>query len=458
MRKYGTFFRPFAADSLWNSRPINPVLDTWVIPPCFKPRGSTAKCYPSVAAGAWSSGVYQALPTDPAQTVYPQSGQAGVFDSDADEWKSAITIPHWPAGAVGATGSDGHCDIIDEEAGVIHSFWQLKSDSTGRFTARQYGWAPLQGTGFGDAAHYSQGARATGVPASAGMIRTHEVNDGKAMFEHALACSLDQTGLSASPAFIPPATSSDYNPQVNTGQIPEGALIMLPASYDTARLARWPLLQKVAETLKVFGARVVDRNEFTPFVIYVENGSGWKMSPLAWDTDMANELELIRAHLRQVMSQDGFIAGEEDGVAEDSILSLRGPWKHEKTGAVARGLYDTLAQGLRFDANTTLVSVKNSDGTGLRVQRYKPQAGDYLQLATASDCGARLKMVVHGQKAGGGVAPDLVIVPLDGAPVAFTWPPGGWMELVAWKFPGAGGVLRATLKKITEAEYLAATK
>ena len=460
MTKFGTFLRPFAANSLWNSRPVNPVLGAWVIPACFKPRGTTYKCYPSIEGGAFSTGIYQALPSDLPRTIYAAVGAKGIFDSDADEWKPSITIPHWPVDAVGASGSDGHCDIIDEAAGVIHSFWILKRDAAGRFTARQYGWSPLVGSGWGDAAHYYQGARATGVPTCAGMIRKHEVADGKPLFEHALAMSLDQSGLSASPTFIPPATISDWNAaSTNTGKIPQGALMMLPPGYDTARLARWPLLKKVAETLKVFGARVVDRNEYTPYSIYVENGATWDMSPsvVGWDNGMAAELEYIRTQLRQVVSQDGWIAGEETS-SEPGIMSLRGPWRHEKTGAPAPGLYDTLAQGLRFAANTELISVANGNGTGFRVQDLKPKAGDYLKLSARSDCGARLKMVVYGQRPEGGAAANIVLVPTDGAPAYVKWPLGGWCNLVAWKFPGPAGVLQATLTKITEAEYLAATK
>ena len=143
MTKFGTFLRPFSRTSLWNSKPDKPVLGGEPPAACFKPRGSTYKCYPSIEGGAFSTGIYQALPSDASRTIYAVAGSKGVFDSDADEWKPSIMIPHWPADAVGASGSDGHCDIIDEAAGVIHSFWILKRDAAGRFTARQYGWSPL---------------------------------------------------------------------------------------------------------------------------------------------------------------------------------------------------------------------------------------------------------------------------------------------------------------------------
>ena len=460
MTKFGTFLRPFAANSPWNSRPVNPVLGAWVIPACFKPRGSTYKCYPSIEGGTFSTGIYQALPSDASRTIYAAVGTKGVFDSDADEWKPSIMIPHWPADAVGATGSDGHCDIIDEAAGVIHSFWIMKADAAGRLTARQYGWSRIDGKGFGDAAHYYQGARATGVPTCAGMIRKHEVADGKPLFEHALAMSLDQSGLAASPAFIPPATISDWDAaSTNTGKIPQGALMMLPPGYDTARLARWPLLKKVAETLKVYGARVVDRNEFTPYAIYVENGAAWDMSPLpGWDNDMAAELEYIRTQLRQVVSQDGWIAGEEDKPG-DTILSLRGPWN--KIGsAVVEPLYSTLDQGLRMPAVKEKTFYTNTNGSGFRVAEFKPKPGECFRLSYSATNKSYFRMAVKGFQASGARCADITVQPpAPGAYAYVKWPSGGWQELVAVAVAGdVPGVLTAQFEKITEAEYLAATK
>lgn len=455
--RFGTFLKPFRADSLWNSKPINPVLGSYVIPPCFKPRGSIYKCFPAIGGGAWSTGIYKTQPTDGPMTVYKVDGYPGILDTDTLEQKAFITLPHWPADATGATGSDGHCDIIDEEAGVIHSFWILKKNAAGQFTARQYSWSPLYGTGFGDAAHYSQGARATGVATCAGMIRKHEVNDGKPLFEHALACSMDYTGLSANPPFIPPATMSDGDYGYNTGSIPEGALIMLPQGYDTTRLNRWPLAKKVAETLKVYGARVVDRNEFTPYSIYVENGAGWKMSALSWDNDLANELEYIRTQLRQVISEDGFIAGEEYEPSEN-ILSLRGPWN--KAGStVLEPLYDTLEQGLRIPACRDKTWYTNTNGTGFRLAAFQPKAGEFYRLTYSATNNSYFRMVVKGFEANSSARiPDITVAPPGPGQYAYVkWPRGGWQELTAVAVAGdIPGVLTASFEKIGEADYFAA--
>jgi hypothetical protein len=64
------------------------------------------------------------------------------------------------------------------------------------------------------------------------------VNDGNAIYMHALAISLDKTGAASNPAYVYPATASDGDAAtVNTGHVPEGALVMLPPTYNTSGIA-----------------------------------------------------------------------------------------------------------------------------------------------------------------------------------------------------------------------------
>lgn len=162
---WGTYRKPFAADSLWNSRPVNPSFAPDVIP--------TSTYFPAINAGAYSTGVFLASPQDPPVTVTGAAGSKGLLITDEEGYHD-ITIPHWPASVKPASGSDGHADIVDPTTNIIHSFWQLKQVGT-QWTAAQYSWTKLDGRGWPDPAHYYQGARATGVPASGGLIRTHEV-------------------------------------------------------------------------------------------------------------------------------------------------------------------------------------------------------------------------------------------------------------------------------------------
>lgn len=264
---WGTFDKPFAADSLWNSYPVNPVLGDYQIPPTKQPNFA-----PVIAGGAYSTAAFLASETDPPMSVL---GNAGAMNATCPDvgGQCAVVIPHWPASVNAATGTDGHADIVDVKAGIIHSFWQLQQDGLGVWHATMYSWAPLAGSGWADPAHYSQGARASGVCTIAGIIRISEADDGEAMFHHALAMSLD--GTAEIPGFVFPATLEDNNSQTNyKGKIPMGSLLMLPSTFDTSKITS-PGLLKVIKTLQVYGARLVDTNGDTPFVIYVENGSSF---------------------------------------------------------------------------------------------------------------------------------------------------------------------------------------
>ena len=53
---FGTYEKMFSADSLWNSKPVNPVLGTFAIP--------KDAYFPAINTGAYSSGIYKAAPSD----------------------------------------------------------------------------------------------------------------------------------------------------------------------------------------------------------------------------------------------------------------------------------------------------------------------------------------------------------------------------------------------------------
>ena len=77
----------------------------------------------------------------------------------------------------------------------------------------------------------------------AGIIRKHEIDDGMPYYMHALAMTLPQHTLAngiSHPSYVAPATSTDNYAGNNTGTIPMGALMMLPASFDAASLSSAP--------------------------------------------------------------------------------------------------------------------------------------------------------------------------------------------------------------------------
>ncbi|MDI1478820.1 hypothetical protein [Polyangium sp. y55x31] len=382
---WGTFERPFAADSLWNSHPKNPVLGDYQIPPTNNPA-----FYPSVAGGAYSTTIFRASESDPPMQVHGKGGAANPSCPDVGG-SCAVVIPHWPASVEGASGSDGHADIVDEKAGIIHSFWQLKKDAAGAWTAAMYSWSPLAGSGWGDPAHYSQGARASGVCTAAGLIRVSEAEDGEELFHHALALSLDGTAMKA--GFVFPATLEDGDSaSAYKGQIPMGSLLMLPPDYDTSKVTS-PGLLKVIKTLQVYGARVVDRNTDTPFVIYVENGSKFTVStkpPGEWDTVVANQLFDIAHALRVMTSSDGFIDGDGKEFVPNTNLnrmSMRGPWNG------SGGAFDSWQQAFVFPSTDTVIKQEQTNATwDYRVSWAPWTAGKNYRLTVVATGGAKLNM------------------------------------------------------------------
>ncbi len=411
---WGSYRKPFAATSPWNSTPVAPVLGDFVIP--------KSTYSPGVAGGAWSTGVFLASASDGPITVTGLPKTKGLWDPDAEAFHD-VTVPRWPASVVAATASDGHADIVDPQTGIVHSFWQLKQVD-GKWVAAQYAWTRLNGRGWGDPAHYFQGSRAAGVATAAGLIRKHEVNDGDSMYRHALALSLTYNALSAKPTYIFPATSADTDAaKTNGGKIPEGALLMLPASYDTQKILN-PALRKVAETLKTYGAYVVDRNFGTPFFIYVENGAGFDLHQGGWNKVVADDLERIRNGLRQVVSTQGWLDGDGKPVQPQqdmNLLSMRGPWQLESASGAAPGTYDTWQQAVKFPAASARITQVNHSSSGLHpVSWALPKKGSAYRLTAITTGGGKLRVQVR-DPSGATVYVDSGELG-NGASTNFSWP------------------------------------
>jgi hypothetical protein len=311
---FGTFAKPYLASSPWNRKSVNPVLGTETIP--------ISSYDPYIGQGEWSTALFEALPSQNFMIVNKIIGSSGIFctdgyydingiwHSDKYTYQLSIKIPHWPPTTSGAIGTDGHADICDASLNIIHSFFQLTKDTAGLWHCSQYSNTPLNGQGWANQSTPTQGSRAIGCPASAGLIRQSEINDGALLFNHALVMSLTYNALSQT-AVTPLNTTGlftamDTNHSGNTGNIPYGSLIMLPSNYTNA--SPNADLQKVIKTLKTYGAYIADRNTGTPFVIYVENGS--VPYNLMSQPYIPLHLQEIRAALRVVHSTSGWIDGD----------------------------------------------------------------------------------------------------------------------------------------------------
>lgn len=389
------YTKPFAASSLWNSRPVSPSFSNFVIP--------LSQYNPLIDSGIYSSGCFFADQNSSSMTVKPIPGKKGVYDADAETSQPQIEIPHWPVDLVPAAGRDGHADIYDVANGVIHSFWRLKNIN-GEWTTELYAWSPINGTGWPGPAHYYQGSRAVGIGACAGIIRKHEYASNDPIYPHALAMSLAQNG--ASKSYVYPATSADHYSTTNTGQIPEGALVMLPNSFDVSKI-KTPELIKIANTLKMYGAYVVDGNSGTPFVIYAESSSGLDLHKKGYNLKAASELHLIRQSLRMVTSAKSWVdASGQPYIPEKNlnILSMRGPWGIKKTTGLDQkdptlGKYDTWKQAVVFGQTTTPVVQSNPSGRSIsQVTWAKPKVGEKFKITAVTTGGGKLRFCIYDKQ------------------------------------------------------------
>ena len=437
MGQGATASRPFSDRSLWNARPTRFTLGTIEVP--------KSDYYPIVAEGAYSVRVFVARQTDPAMTVLGAPDKPGIWIADAERLDPQIVIPHWPADVLPATGGDGHADIVDVASNRIHSFYQLKFVD-GRWRATQYTWSPLDGRGWGEPGHYFQGSRATGVPPTAGLIRSFEVNDGQPEYQHTLAMSMASNGLSADPAYVYPATSADINAATsNHGAFPEGTLMMLPADFDLASIKDAKLL-KVARTLQKRGAYVVDANGGTPFAIYVEIGSNFSlMPPGKWDGEVAAELDRMRAGLRAVSSVSEWVDARGVPFVPErhlNLLSMRGPWA--VSGGGTAGVYATWQQAVVFPDDGQPVTQVNASGRSMQnVPWAAPQPGETLRLKVVGTDGATMRFTLVDGAAKAAYDSGVLKV---GQTVNFKWPAAGLKPVVTVATgPRGGGTIGATL-------------
>ncbi|MES3054900.1 hypothetical protein O6V14_04590 [Sphingomonas faeni] len=319
----------FSAQSMWNARPVNPVLGKDAIP------AQT----PWIEEGAYGSKIFRAKAGDGPATV-TVADIANQLDG------GTVTIPKFPAATMPATGQDGHCEILDGD--TLHSFFQLRQTS-GKWAAQKYARTSATGSGWGTVSN-PDNARAAGCSTAGGLLLASE--RGLDVIPHALAIGVDKNALLMAPIF--PATLQDIAGGY-TGKFPMGALLMLPASFNVDALVT-PQCKAIARTLKTFGGYIVDATVGS-MNIYAEIGSGWNSSPKD-----AADLVAIKTALRRVTSQDGW--KDRDGKPftptphrSMNLLSMRGPWEGY-SGSKAFGCYDAASDLLQAEATTDARTIR----------------------------------------------------------------------------------------------------
>lgn len=330
---------PFSAQSMWNARPVKPVLGTDTIP--------AAKQKPWIEVAAYASRIFRASPTDAPMKI-TVADIANQLDG------GVVTIAHFPADVVAATGSDGHCEVLEAD-GTLHSFYQLRKTATG-YAAQKYARTSASGTGFGTVAN-PDNVRAAGCSTAGGLLLASEF--GMDMVPHVLAIGMDKSGIKAGPVF--PATLEDYDGGYG-GKFPMGTLFMLPPTFNIAALGR-PELQAIARTLMSYGGRLVDATTGS-MNIYGEIGSRWNQSMVdgKYTATFDPDMQAIKAALRPVASVTGWL--DRDGKPftptphrSMNLLSMRGPWEGYN-GSKTFGRYDAASDLLQAEATTDARTIR----------------------------------------------------------------------------------------------------
>ena len=330
----------FSAQSPWNLTPVAPVLGKDVVP--------SAKQKPWIEEAAYASKIFVAKAVDAPVTVRAKQIANALEGAD-------VLIPRFPADTVPATGSDGHCEILD--GNDLHSFFGLRKPA-GQWVCDKYAYSSISGSGWGTVSN-PDNSRAAGCSTAGGLLLKSE--RGMKVVPHALAIGLDKNGIKAGPVW--PATLEDYAGGY-TGPFQIGALLMLPASFDAEALALEES-RTIARTLKLYGGRVVDATQDT-MNIYAEIGSGWNRSYVdgkysqVFDPDM----QAIKAALRPVASVTGW--KDRDGKPftptpprSTNLLSMRGPWK-AYPGSTMFGRYDARSDLYQCEATTEALAIQQN--------------------------------------------------------------------------------------------------
>jgi hypothetical protein len=338
----GTFKHLFNSQSLWNARPIDPVLGKAAIPQ----KDNVAW----LEQDKYAAKLFRGRAADGPMTVQGRDASEGIWV--ADELRNRpVIVPHFPENVVPATGLDGHCEILDESTGLIHSFYQLGFDSAEKvWKAGKYTVSSVSGTGWGSPAR-PDGPRASGTPSTSGILRAHEIDS--AVVPHALAVAAHSNVLKSGPLY--PATLQDLSGMDEySGSFPMGTLFMLPADFDSEALSS-PNARVIARTLKAYGARLTD-TAFRTFSFAGEIGGQWSQAVdrnNIWRSSWAQDLDRIRDHLRPVISTSGWLDSEGVPFAplpweRMNLLSMRGPWMQQEGPEASASGFETTSELFLF--------------------------------------------------------------------------------------------------------------
>jgi hypothetical protein len=263
-------WRPFSADSPWNTKipedaRIDPNSDVLVAD-----LGVGGALY--VNMPDWSVMVkYFDSTQAPMRSVRPlYAGHYG--PGFAPNERVPLPFDALPEGATPAQSN--YFTLVDPVRNLAWDTRQLGKTPEGDWFAGFGAVVDLAGTGVSkpwmqaERSDLSAGARPSGAPLIAGLIRVDEVKAGR--IDHALAFAypIAQTGK-----FLPPASTALSAADAESARhigLPMGARIQLDPGYDLDNTLLSPAAKVIAKALQEYGAILVDEAGAT--VLYAESG------------------------------------------------------------------------------------------------------------------------------------------------------------------------------------------
>jgi hypothetical protein len=214
-----------------------------------------------------------------AKVTFMTNNGAGPAASDTDNnglqlVLNSVPVPLGPSGAqfedaygtIQAAGSDGHAVIYDPFTDELWDFWKFKTvtdatsgghPSSWHYECGYAGYIANASTAVGIFAN-GWGARASGLPACAGMIGMIEA--AQASIPHKLCIAqISEVTPPLAPATRGDTAGSTTLSGDNSDGIPQGTMFRLPASYVVPSTLT-PFAQAVQRAIRDYGVVVVDRS------------------------------------------------------------------------------------------------------------------------------------------------------------------------------------------------------
>lgn len=215
----------------------------------------------------WGVNVYKAEDSDPEKTVSIETfGWVKDANLGGDGLPVTIKIPQ---GADNAGKTDSVVVIVDGT--TAHQFYQWRWNDGSPTAARHMTWKTDE-LGYDPNGKERLGTSASGVAGMFGLLRGYELNTPGCKINHTIqmamshnfkGCKVSQLGNE----FVWPAVSTDRyckdSPELCDGPIPYGGLLALPRTVNLDDLKLSEPGQRLAESLRDYGAYALDGTDCT---------------------------------------------------------------------------------------------------------------------------------------------------------------------------------------------------